>query len=339
METNVKDVGIASKREQAQGMRGDPASRCLGFKVPANAYLAYGLHIDSDIACPELPAHPQPQGNPDVIIRLLPPVSDISQSLENGYYEVRPGILRLAVSGVGEYLVEGGNRISIMPLVGALPEAVRLFLLGAAMSALLYQRGLFPLHGSAVETRWGAMAFVGAPGAGKSTLAAEFHRKGYRLLSDDICAVATTPEGLQVVPALARFRLCADAYERIGRPEGAHFDVDKFLVPMNGGYCPHPVPLRAIHILTDQEAGYPDFQVLRGFSRVQRLFENLYRPYYLKGQSTQIDLMRLAGLIAKQAAIATLSRPRDPSMLEALVGFLESAWAKCFASKSNEEKI
>jgi hypothetical protein len=265
-------------------------------------------------------------------------VPTILESLENGYYEVRPGILRLAVSGVAQYLVEDGTRISITPLAGSSPDEVRLFLLGAAMSAILYQRGLFALHGSAVETRWGAMVFVGAPGAGKSTLAAEFHHRGYRVLSDDICAVATTPEGLQVLPALARFRLCADAYDRIGRPEGAHFDVDKFLVPMNGGYCPHPAPLRAIHILTDQEAGDPEFQVLRGFSRLERLLENLYRPQYLKGQSTQVDLMRLAGLVAQQATIATVSRRRDPGMPEALVGFLESAWAECFGSKSGEEK-
>jgi hypothetical protein len=310
----------------------------LGFKVVSNTYCAYGLRVHSDIVCPELAFDRQPHEDPDVIIRLLPPVPTISESLENGYYEVRPGVLRLAVSGVGQYLVEEGSRISIMPLAGSSPEEVRLFLLGAAMGALLYQRGLFPLHGSAVETRWGAMVFVGLAGVGKSTLAAEFHRKGYRLLSDDVCAVATTPEGLQVLPALARFRLCADAYERIGRPEDSRFDVDKFLVPMNGGYCPHPVPLRAIHILTDQEAGDPEFQVLRGFSRVKCLFENLYRPQYLKGQSTQIDLMRLAGLVAQQATIATVSRRRDPEMLEALVGFLESAWAECFGSKSGEEK-
>jgi hypothetical protein len=302
----------------------------------SNTYSAYGLQIHSDIECPELLFHPGPPGKPDVTIRLLSSEEMHPESLENGSYQVRPEVFRLAVSGVGQYLVEKGCRISVVPLAGSSPEEVRLFLLGSAMGALLYQRGLFPLHGSAVETRWGAMLFVGSQGIGKSTLAAEFHHRGYRLLSDDVCALATAPAGLQVVPALARFRLCPDAYQRLGTPAGCSFNVDKFVVPMNGGYCPHPVPLKAIHVLTDQDGGDPRFTVIRGFERVQRLLENLYRPHFLKGQRTQSDLMRLAGLVAQQATIATVARRRDPKLLPALIGFLESAWMECFASMPNQ---
>jgi hypothetical protein len=175
-----------------------------------NAYWAYGIRIHAEIICPELLPHPQPIGNPDVTIRLLPPIESVAENLEKGYFEVRSGVFRLAVTGVAQYLVEEGSRISVEPVAGAAPEEIRLFLLGSAMGALLYQRGLFPLHGSAVETAWGAMIFVGEQGVGKSTLAAHFHRMGYRLLSDDVCAVAVGPEGLQVLPALAQFRLCAD---------------------------------------------------------------------------------------------------------------------------------
>lgn len=114
--------------------------------MTVNAYWAFGLRIHAEIVCPELPPHPQATGNPDVTIRLLTPVESISESLENGYFEVRPGIFRMAVPGVAQYQVEDGNRISIEPLAGASQEEVRLFLLGSAMGALLYQRGLFPLH-------------------------------------------------------------------------------------------------------------------------------------------------------------------------------------------------
>jgi hypothetical protein len=248
-----------------------------------NAYWAYGLSIHADLVCPELPLHPRPSATPDVIIRLLAPVSDISTTLDSGYFEVRPGVFRLAIPGVGQFRVEEGKRIFIEPLADASIEKLRLFLLGSSMGALLYQRGLFPLHGSAVETDWGAMIFVGAQGAGKSTLAAQFHRSGYRLLSDDLCAVEATQEGLRILPALAQFRLCADAYDRLGSTKGARFDVDKYVVPMGAGYCPDPIPLRAIHILSDQEVEEPKIDVLRGFDRVQRLLENLYRPSYMKG--------------------------------------------------------
>jgi hypothetical protein len=279
-----------------------------------------------------------------VTIHLLPPSEEALESAENGPYEVQPGIFRLSVRGVAQYRVEEGRRIVIQPLANVPLEKVRLFLLGSAMGALLYQRGLFPLHGSAVETPWGAMIFVGTQGAGKSTLAAQFHRKGYRLLSDDVCAAAPTPDGLQILPALAQFRLCADAFERLGSPPGGRFDVDKFLVPMGEGYCPHPVPLRAIHVLrlrdpkTSSSAQTPAFEVLSGFDRVQCLLENLYRPHYLKGQGTQGDLMRLAGLIAQKATMVAVTRRWDPEGVDGLVGFLESAWAQRFAVVGAEEK-
>ena len=303
-----------------------------------NAYWAYGIRIHAEIACPELPPHPQPNGDPDVTIRLMPPVESVSENLESGYFEVRPSVFRLAVAGVAQYLVEEGNRISIEPVTGASPEEIRLYLLGSTMGALLYQRGLFPLHGSAVETSWGAMIFVGEQGVGKSTLAAQFHRRGYRLLSDDVCAVAMSPEGLQVLPALSQFRLCADAYERLGTPESARFNVDKFVVPMGEGYCTDPAPLRAIHVLGTHENGAPSFEVLRGFDRVQRLLENLYRPQYLTGQSTQIDLMRMAGQIAQQTTIAEVRRRRDPQAIDAMIAFLESSWTKEFPTDPSEEK-
>lgn len=304
--------------------------------IPLNHYWAYGLRIQTDMECPELASASMETGNPDVEIHLLPPAANALESMENGYYEVQPGVFRMSVPEVALYRVEEGCRILITPLPEAPAEKIRLFLLGSAMGALLYQRGLFPLHGSAVETVWGAMIFVGVQGAGKSTLAAEFHRQGYRLLSDDVCAVAATPEGLQIIPAMAQFRLRADAYERFGVTPGARFDVDKYVVPMGEGQCPHPVPLRAIHILDDYDKSTPEFEVLRGFDRVQRTLENLYRPHYLKGQGTQSDLMRMAGLIAQKSTIAVVRRRRDPEAIEGLVGFLESAWAEHFAANPSE---
>jgi hypothetical protein len=308
------------------------------LKMSNHAYSVYGLRIHADIACPELPLHPQPDGNPDVTIRLLPALNGTSESVESGGYEVRPGAFRLVVKGVGRYLVEDGKRISIEPSAGSSADEVRLFLLGSVIGALLYQRGLFPLHGSAVETRWGAMIFVGAQGIGKSTLAAQFYRRGYRLLSDDVCAVTGGDGGLQVLPALSHFRLCADAYERLAPALDARFNVDKFVVPMREGYCSAASPLKAIHILADQEDGDAQFEIIRGFDRVQRLLENLYRPQYLKGQETQSDLMRLAGKIAQDTPMVKFSRKRDAERINGMIDFLEAAWAEHFGANHREEK-
>ena len=306
--------------------------------MPLNAYWAYGLNIDTDLVCPELPRHPHPINDPDVTIILLPHESGTLRPLPDCCYEVQPGYFRLDVPGVARYRVEEGKRIIIEPLANASPEKVRLFLLGSTMSALLYQRGLLPLHGSAVETPWGGMIFVGAQGSGKSTLAAEFHRCGYRVLSDDVCAVESTPQDLRILPASAQFRLCANSYERLGTPPKACFDVDKFAVPMGERYCPDPVPLRAIHVLSNQDAELPRFEVVRGLDRVRRLFENLYRPHFLKGQRTQNDLVCMAGVIAQRATLAAVSRRRDTTDTGDLVRFLELNWTERFGAVSTRDK-
>jgi len=303
-----------------------------------NTYWAYGLNIHTDLVCSELPRHPHPINDPDVTIILLPHESGTLRPLPDCCYEVQPRCFRLDVPGVARYRVEEGKRIIIEPLANASPEKVRLFLLGSTMSALLYQRGLLPLHGSAVETPWGGMIFVGAQGSGKSTLAAEFHRCGYRVLSDDVSAVESTPQDLRILPASAQFRLCANAYERFGASPEVCFDVDKFAVPMGERYCPDPAPLRAIHILSDQSAELPRFDVVRGLDRVRRLFENLYRPHFLKGQRTQNDLVRMAGVIAQRATLAAVSRRRDRTDTGDLVRFLELNWAERFGSVSARGK-
>jgi hypothetical protein len=307
--------------------------------VSITAYRAYGLSIHTELACPELSPLALEVGKPDLTIRLLQPAAATEETLANGYYEVLPGLFRLDVPGVARYRVEDGSRIFIEPRPDVPLEKVRLFLLGSVMGAVLYQRGFFPLHGSAVETPWGAMIFVGNQGAGKSTLAAQFIRRGYRLLSDDVCAVAPTSDGFQILPALAHFRLCADAFERFGPVAAARFDIDKFVVPMGESYCPHSVPLAAIHILADHDEESPRFQIVRGFNRVQRLLENLYRPHYLKGQETERDLMRLAGRIAEKAALVLVTRRRNPDELKDLVGFLESAWSEHFTLIATKEKF
>jgi hypothetical protein len=294
--------------------------------MSSNAYSAYGLSIEADLECPELRALPQPVSDPDVTIRWLATGDSAMSPLKDRHYEVLPGRFRLDVKGVARYSVEEGKRILIEPVGDASLEKVRLFLFGSTMGALLYQRGLFPLHGSAVETPWGAMIFVGAQGSGKSTLAAQFHKQGYRLLSDDVCAIATTPGGLRIMPALSHFRLCADAYERLQSPVEARFDVDKFLVPMGDGYCTEPVALKAIHVLSDGDASLPHFEFLQGLSRVCRLLENLYRPHFLKGQATQTGLMKMAGTIAQQSVVASVTRRRPETLPDDMLNFLIAAW-------------
>ena len=86
-------------------------------------------------------------------------------------------------------------------------ENTTAYLLGPVLGLLLRLRGVTCLHASAVAIEDRSVAFVGAPGAGKSTTAAAFARQGFGVLSDDIVALAETAGDFQVLPGCPYLRL------------------------------------------------------------------------------------------------------------------------------------
>ena len=80
-------------------------------------------------------------------------------------------------------------------------------LLGPIMGVLLRLRGMTCLHASAVVVDGLAVGLVGASGAGKSTTAAAFARRGYPVLTDDVSALTDCTDHFLVRPAYPRIRL------------------------------------------------------------------------------------------------------------------------------------
>jgi hypothetical protein len=69
---------------------------------------------------------------------------------------------------------------------GADPDVLSVLLAGTVMAFVLAMRGEPVLHASAVETAGRALAFVGASGMGKSTLATLMCASGARAITDDL---------------------------------------------------------------------------------------------------------------------------------------------------------
>ncbi len=292
---------------------------------------AYGLVIESELHLPCLTAAESHCLPADITISLAESIPDLPDPiLCERWWQASPSATRIEIEGVAVYLVEEGRRIRVKPAEGADPAEVRLFLLGSVLGALLYQRGIFPLHGSAVETPWGAMVFAGPSGIGKSTLAAHFHRAGYRLLADDVCAITLDSGGIpQVLPAFPQLRLKTDAIERLyGKniPAASSNNADKVVVPLGEGHAPMPIPLRTIHVVTDSGKGSPSITFLRGFDSIRWLADNLSRPHLLQGPRHRGRLLRLVAEIAQMVEVVQLSRPRDATGLDGLVQWLEHGW-------------
>jgi hypothetical protein len=160
--------------------------------------------LQSEIPIPELmPLHPpqtavahSPAPPPTVSIRLAPVPARIPNVVahETRWFASREEYL-LRVPNVAGFLVRRGREVLVEPAPNALPADIRAYLLSPIFSTLCHQVGMYSLHASSVRVGDGVVAFLGHSGAGKSTLAAFLHRRGYPVVSDDICLLDSRSPG------------------------------------------------------------------------------------------------------------------------------------------------
>lgn len=278
------------------------------------SYWLFGLQVRSELALPGL-EHAPDINDADASIELGQVPAPADPLLELVVDELGA---TLTIEGVGRYRIERGTRITIEPEAGA-PEAnVRLFLLGSAMGVLLHQRGLLPLHASAVEVDGKAVAFAGPSGSGKSTLAAAFHDHGYRVIADDVCVVRFDQAGRALAcHGIPRLRLWEEALVATGR-EAGNYELSyagdesfrKFDVPIPPEVNRRAgMPLAAVLLLSEGQS--LAFRRVLGSAAMDAVFANTYRGEYVQRAgrpSTHWEgVIRLIGV----APILEFVRPRD----------------------------
>lgn len=132
------------------------------------------------------------------------------------------------------------------------------YLFGPVLGLLLRFRRVTCLHASAVAFGDCCVAFVGWGGAGKSTTAAAFVRKGYRVLSDDIVALEEKKEGFDVLPAYPHLCLWPDSVKALyGSPEALprfvpDWEKRRLSLGEEARFENRALPLRAVYILGER---------------------------------------------------------------------------------------
>jgi hypothetical protein len=86
----------------------------------------------------------------------------------------------------------GLTRATVHPMSGAEPDLLSVLVSGSLLAFVLAMRGEVVLHASAVQVGDAALAFVGASGMGKSTMATLLCADGARLVTDDLLRLDTT---------------------------------------------------------------------------------------------------------------------------------------------------
>jgi hypothetical protein len=184
------------------------------------------------------------------------------------------------------FLIQDGERIIVSPMYGADEDKIRLYLLGTCMGALLMQRRILPLHGSAIAINGKAYAFVGDSGAGKSTLASAFLSKGYQLISDDVIAVTFSQDQTpMVMPAYPQQKLWQESLTEFGMETSGYQSIfqreTKYLVPVPYKFIAEPLPLDGIFELSKTTSERIEIQPIQGLARLHTLFCQTFRSYLL----------------------------------------------------------
>jgi hypothetical protein len=275
-------------------------------------YKAFGLNISSEHLLPELETG---TGKPDVVIRY----GKVPEHLENPdfiavRFEAGKQDFLLRVDGVARFRVKNGCEVIIDKVSGIEDHDVTLFLMGSAMGALLHQRGLLPVHGSAVCRDGEAIIFAGVSGAGKSTLAAAFIKKGYQLLADDISAIMLNEKEEPVVlPGFPQIKLWADALKKLGENPKAYkkirFGIDKRRLPVHDYFCNAPHRVKAIIVLSSHNGSEKELKKINGTDRFNIIKNQTYRFNYLEGLGQKDQHFNIAVKAANTIPIFRLKRP------------------------------
>lgn len=211
-------------------------------------YSAYNLGIGSDIPLPEF-ATADRGGDVEVRLKRPRPLTGNKSIL----WDASPMEADFRYPGAGRFLVRRGESVAIVPEPNVDLPLLRLYVQGMIFAALLHQRGLFVLHGSIVHIGGSAIGFLGPVGAGKSTLAAGFHARGYPVAADDNAAIDLRQSPPVVLPAFPSLKLYPEIASALGYKRAAlrvmHGSQIKRAHSIASGFHVKPAPLRAVYVL------------------------------------------------------------------------------------------
>lgn len=278
-------------------------------------YKAFGFSIISEIPLQELPQFGNEVGTDiDIIIRkedLTNKWNELAE--ENHVFFVQKNFVMYKFGDVAIFSVQDGRRITVSPLKEFDEDTAGIIILGTCMGALLMQRGILPLHGSAIAINGKVYAIIGDSGAGKSTLARAFLDRGYQLLTDDVIAVSLKGKIPYVTPSYPQQKLWRDSLNSFGiKPDGFKSLLgreNKFCVPVSSEFFTEPLQIAGVIELVKAESKEITIRPIENLERFYTFFYHTYRNIFIEKSELMDWHFHTSAKILKQIDMYRLERP------------------------------
>lgn len=301
-------------------------------------YKAFTLNINSELAFPELVFNQVTIPHPtyDVSISIEEVCKDgLTKPLVSGlYYQIKPNEFWLHVPSIARFLVKDGKEIIIFPYKNIDEDSWRNFVLGPCIRALLIQREFFILHGSTLQQGEHSTCFMGDYNLGKSTLLTAFLKKGYSMISDDICLIN---DQHQVVPSLPQIELWEDSMSQLGIKTDSYQkvrpNINKYIVPFEKQFCNARLPIETIYILTRKRQHEIQPTPLFGADKIQYLQRITYNRIYVTGLQKDKVYLNYCRNIADKINVVLINRPINYPQLDKFIHIIETTKGLQYATE------
>ena len=282
-------------------------------------YQFYGLQIASAFELPEASGtEPEVEGQYRADLTIVkgqvpaevPDFVDMADA-----YELGKDSILLAIPRVGRFWMRGGSEMIVDPHPLARMEEIRIYVLGMGMGAILHQRNMLALHGSAVEIDGVAVGFLGESGTGKSTMAALLGERGHKIVSDDVLVISFTSDGSPMVhPGLPTLKVWPDVMEQIDTYSLLALpSLVKKRAYRNDLFLKQPIRLSKLYLLEWllPRAAASEVDDVPAMEVPIRLLRNLYRPELVSTVRHQQNFMLSSLSVARSAVVKTFRRSSD----------------------------
>jgi hypothetical protein len=276
-----------------------------------------------------VPPSPRAGESADILIQIVvgrsPMAKDARIVLD---HSLESSIIRIV--DVADFEVSRGRQIRVWPAVGAAQKDVEIFLLGPVWATLCHQRGILPLHASAIVSKTGITAFAGHPGAGKSTTAALLSSFGfsYELVADDILPVSFNQNSMPGAwPYLRRLKLQRDPAIQLALTPtelvSESLDKGKYFVRPKCVADDKWSRLERLYLL-EYDATEPRVSIERitGAQAVRALIDQTYHFQFIRGSGRFRDHLMFCTQLASKIAVYSLRRSPSVGAGKALRSFI-----------------